>query len=135
MASTFCQILKKSVSSIFSYVGEVDLNSRPDWENAIHVLEKSSATFFRSNHPQDNDSLLMEPIHHLLNNIPAELCEKKSFNTEITRCRAFLNLLSWIPKGHLSSKSFSLYATSILNIDRYITPSPFLLFLTDFKCL
>ncbi|PHU19260.1 hypothetical protein BC332_10411 [Capsicum chinense] len=120
MASTFCQILKKSVSSIFSYVGEVDLNSRPDWENAIHVLEKSSATFFRSNHPQDNDSLLMEPIHHLLNNIPAELCEKKSFNTEITRCRAFLNLLSWIPKGHLSSKSFSLYATSILNIDRLV---------------
>lgn len=121
MASRFCQILKKSVSSIFSYVGEVDINSSPDWENAVHVLEKSSTTFFRRVHPQDNDSLLIEPIHHLLNNIPAEACEKEltpNFNTEITRCRAFLNLLSWIPKGHLSSKSFSLYATSILNIDR-----------------
>ncbi|MCD7466363.1 hypothetical protein HAX54_002987 [Datura stramonium] len=122
MASIFCQILKKSVSSIFSYVGEVDLNSTPDWENALHVLEKSSTTFFRSNCPQDNDSLLIEPIHHFLNDIPAEPCEKElsSFNTEITRCRTFLNLLSWIPKGHLSSKAFSLYATSILNIDRLI---------------
>ncbi|XP_016491227.2 uncharacterized protein LOC107810906 isoform X3 [Nicotiana tabacum] len=122
MASRFCQILKKSVSSIFSYVGEVDINSSPDWENAVHVLEKSSTTFFRCDHPQD-DSLLIEPIHHLLNGIPAEACEKErtpNFNTEITRCRAFLNLLSWIPKGHLSSKSFSLYATSILNIDRLV---------------
>lgn len=124
MASIFCQILKKSVSSIFSYVGEVDLNSTPDWENAIHVLEKSSTTFFRSNHPQDNDSLLIEPIHHLLSDIPVEPCEKElsPFNTEITRCRAFLDLLSWIPKGHLSLKSFSLYVTSILNIDRYYHP-------------
>ncbi|XP_059295401.1 uncharacterized protein LOC132048725 [Lycium ferocissimum] len=114
MASRFCQILKKSVSSIFSYVGDVDLDSSPDWDNAIHVLEKSS-TNFRHNHPQENDSLL--------NDIPAEPCEKElspTFNTEITRCRAFLNLLSWIPKGHLSSKSFSLYATSILNIDRLV---------------
>ncbi|CAN4125104.1 unnamed protein product [Withania somnifera] len=122
MASILCQILKKSVSSIFSYVGEVDLNSTPDWENAIHALEKSSPTFFRSNHPQDNDSLLIEPIHHLLNDIAAEPCEKElsPSDTEITRCRAFLNLLSWIPKGHLSSKSFSLYVTSILNIDRLV---------------
>ncbi|XP_055808091.1 uncharacterized protein LOC129876632 [Solanum dulcamara] len=122
LASIFCQILKKSVSTIFSYVGEVDLKSTPDWEKAIHVLEKSSTRFFRSNHPQDNDSLLIEPIHHLLSDIPAEPCEKElsPFNTEITRCRAFLNLLSWIPKGHLSSKSFSLYVTSILNIDRLV---------------
>lgn len=122
MASIFCQILKKSVSPIFSYVGEVDLNSTPDWENAIHVLEKSSTTFFRSNHPQDNESLLIEPIRLLLNDIPAEPSEKEliPFNAEITGCRAFLNLLSWIPKGHLSSKSFSLYATSILNIDRLV---------------
>ncbi|KAH0721602.1 hypothetical protein KY289_006942 [Solanum tuberosum] len=122
MASIFCQILKKSVSSIFSHVGEVDLNGTPDWENAIHMLEKSSTTFFRSNHPQDNDSLLIEPIHHLLNDIPAELCEKElsPINAEITRCREFLNLLSWIPKGHLRSKSFSRYATSILNIDRLV---------------
>lgn len=121
MASVFCQILKKSVSSIFSYVGEVDVNGAPDWENAILMLEKSSTIFFRSNHPQDNDSLLIEPVHHLLNDIPAELIEKEPspLNAEITRCRAFLNLLSWIPKGHLSSKSFSRYATSILNIDRY----------------
>ncbi|KAJ8533695.1 hypothetical protein K7X08_007019 [Anisodus acutangulus] len=115
MASRFCQILKKSVSSIFSYVGEVDLDSSPDWENAIHVLQKSSTTFSRLNHPQDNDTLL--------NDIPDEPCEKElspTFNTEITRCRTFLNLLSWIPKGHLSSKSSSLYATSILNIDRLV---------------
>ncbi|XP_010327418.1 uncharacterized protein [Solanum lycopersicum] len=122
MASVFCQILKKSVSSIFSYVGEVDVNGAPDWENAILMLEKSSTIFFRSNHPQDNDSLLIEPVHHLLNDIPAELIEKEPspLNAEITRCRAFLNLLSWIPKGHLSSKSFSRYATSILNIDRLV---------------
>ncbi|KAM1106587.1 hypothetical protein TB2_003337 [Malus domestica] len=39
---------------------------------------------------------------------------------KFTACRSLLNLLCHMPKGHLTSKSISLYVSSILNLERLL---------------
>ncbi|KAL2455481.1 Nucleolar 27S pre-rRNA proCES [Forsythia ovata] len=106
MASRYCRILQKSVSSIFAST-EVDLSSSPDWVEVIRAVENSSNV-------QNGDLLWTER-----NRDPAE----KGTNIEFAKCRSLLKLLNWMPKEYISSRSTSLYITCILNLERLLVGS------------
>ncbi|XP_019169327.1 PREDICTED: uncharacterized protein LOC109165139 isoform X1 [Ipomoea nil] len=124
MTSILCQTLEKSVASLFSSLGDANLDSPPDWRKVVDALEDSSAMALRDKNRKNTHLLWVEAFSHLFN-LPAEQSEKKSpfHKIEFTTCQTVLNLLSWIPKGYLSSKSFSRYATSILNLEWLVVGS------------
>ncbi|VFQ82974.1 unnamed protein product [Cuscuta campestris] len=118
MASVLCLTLEKVVASVFSSSENANLNFPSDWRKVVEALEESSTAVGDKN-GKSVHSLWKNAISHLLN-IPAEHSKKKQspfHKVEFTISRGVLNFLSWMPKGHLSSKSCSRYATSILNLE------------------
>ncbi|XAR73298.1 hypothetical protein NMG60_11007218 [Bertholletia excelsa] len=122
MASRFCQILQKSVSAIFSNIGEVNLKSSPNWPEFLSVLENFSG----NKHVMD-DCTSMKTL-----NWSSKMQHKKggreqkssdSHRGKFTDCEALLNFLCWMPKGCSSSKSLSLYTTYLINSERLVLGS------------
>uniref|UniRef100_A0A5B7BNV3 Nucleolar 27S pre-rRNA processing Urb2/Npa2 C-terminal domain-containing protein n=1 Tax=Davidia involucrata TaxID=16924 RepID=A0A5B7BNV3_DAVIN len=126
MASRVFRILEKSILPIFSNFGEVDLNSSPNWPEVLSALDNSSNVVSGNMHVM-NDCSVAEPISHSFNKLPTECCkEHKLFpsnSTEFTTCQSLLKFLCWMPKGYLNSRSFLLYATYILNLERLVVGS------------
>nr|GEX95570.1 hypothetical protein [Tanacetum cinerariifolium] len=91
MASRFCNFLEELVSPLFSNGENIDLQAQPDWSVILSSLEISK----RCSEQEDDPSIRM--IY--------------------TVCQSSLNFLSWMPNRCLSSKSFSLYATCIVNLE------------------
>lgn len=108
MASRFCKVLEKSVLAIFGNAGGVDLKLSANWPAFLSFLDDSSMT---------------EPISHSSKKLPVKhRKEQQSFLSRIvafTDCQTLLNFLCWMPKGYSNFKSLSLYATYILNVERY----------------
>lgn len=108
MASRFCKVLEKSVLVIFGNAGGVDLKLSANWPAFLSFLDDSSMT---------------EPISRSSKKLPMKhRKEQQSFLSRIvafTDCQTLLNFLCWMPKGYSNSKSLSLYATYILNVERY----------------
>ncbi|XP_011088507.1 uncharacterized protein LOC105169716 isoform X2 [Sesamum indicum] len=109
MASRFCRILQKSVSSIFATSG-VELSESPDWGEVISAFSNLSDV-------QIGVSSWIKP-----NMVPAESCNKQ-IDVNFATCQCLLNLLKRMPEEHLSSKSSSLYITHILNLERLLVGS------------
>ncbi|KAK4437698.1 hypothetical protein Salat_0103800 [Sesamum alatum] len=109
MASRFCRILQKSVSSIFATSG-VELSESPDWGKVISAFSNLSDV-------QNGASSWIKP-----NMVPAESCNKQ-IDVDFATCQCLLNLLKRMPEEHLSSKSSSLYITNILNLERLLVGS------------
>ncbi|GFP85951.1 hypothetical protein PHJA_000738900 [Phtheirospermum japonicum] len=99
MASRFCRILQKSVSSIFDASG-VDLSETPDWGKVISAFENFSDVQITAD----------------------EFCNNH-INAEFTTCQRLLFLLMRMPEEYLSLKSSSLYITYILNLERLLVGS------------
>ncbi|CAH9144191.1 unnamed protein product [Cuscuta epithymum] len=124
MASVLCRTLEKSVASLYSSSDDANLNSPPDWRKILDALEISS-TASRDRNGKSLRSLWIKALSHVLI-LPAEHSKKKLsyFNeVEFSNCQGVLNLLSWMPKGYLSSKSFSRYRTCILNLEWLVVGS------------
>lgn len=100
MASRFCQILQKSVRSIFTNSG-VDLSEPPVWSTAMSAVENIS------------------DLSALMNNmVPVESSNEQP-NDFLDRCQCLLTLLMRMPEEFLRLKSSSLYINYILNLERY----------------
>lgn len=108
MASRFCKVLEKSVLAIFGDAGGVDLKLSANWPAFLSFLDDSSVT---------------EPISRSSKKLPVKhRKEQQSFlprTVAFGDCQTLLNFLCWMPKGYSNSKSLSLYATYILNVERY----------------
>ncbi|XP_057965698.1 uncharacterized protein LOC131156202 [Malania oleifera] len=128
-ASRFCRILEKIILEIFcdSSYGDVDFNSPPSWQKVLSTLDNSSAVFSGNKPFSHGCSLLEKPSSSSCNKLPEECCQEHKapavISMEIKTCQSLLSLLCWMPKGYSSSRSFSLYATYILNLERLVVGS------------
>lgn len=114
--------MKNLLSSIVddAYATCVDLNSIPDWSEILTALEKRNAVYMDSH-------VLHVPPSMSASDLQIKKASVLSFKPEITSCESLLNLLRKIPEVHLTTKSFSQYATCILHLERSVCP-PFFLF-------
>ncbi|XP_071935336.1 uncharacterized protein [Coffea arabica] len=105
IASTFCQILEASLSSISADFGEGYLSSQHDWSEIIRALRN-----------------LSNIIHAKKSAKNAEICRIEdvapSSNAEYALCNSLLNFLSWMPKEILGPKSFQSFANCILKLEQ-----------------
>ncbi|KAL8556229.1 hypothetical protein ACS0TY_003869 [Phlomoides rotata] len=104
LASRFCQILQKSVRSIFTNSG-VNLSKSPVWSAAMSAIE---------NIP-DLGALTWKKYHM----VPVESCNEQP-NDFLDRCQCLLSLLMRMPEEFLRLKSSSLYINYILNLERFL---------------
>lgn len=108
---------------MFPNLENVDLDLLPNWSEIIDALEKTSRTdVFSGKHPKNK---------WIKRN--SYSCNKKELSPSSIKYASWLSLLSllnWMPKGYLNSKSFSLLATCILNLERYASflLLPFIMF-------
>ncbi|XP_021819976.1 uncharacterized protein LOC110761732 [Prunus avium] len=125
-ASTFCRALEKSTLPLISDFssGNFDFQSSPDWPKVLNSLESSSVVVSCKNHYIFDCSSAASPVTHSSD----ELCkgsfkEQKDLQLTIMKfiaCQSLLNLLCCMPKSHFNSRAFSLYVTSILNLERLV---------------
>ena len=104
--------------------GNVDLNSLPNWPEVLDALDKSSVNISSNKHVTYDSLSDSNPIAHSSDKLPTEICKEQealpSISKEVTACQSLLNLLCWMPKGYLNSRSLLLCATYILNLERYV---------------
>ncbi|XP_040369829.1 uncharacterized protein LOC112186617 isoform X2 [Rosa chinensis] len=112
-AKRFCRALEKSTLPFISDFpsGNVKFKSSPNWPNVLSDLENSSLAISCNK-------------LNVFDCSSASSCtgqnSQPSTIMKFTACQSLLNLLSCMPKGHLDTRSFSRYVTSILNLERII---------------
>ncbi|KAI3780909.1 hypothetical protein L2E82_10902 [Cichorium intybus] len=108
MASRFCQFLGELVSPLFNNGDTIELQEECNWPEVLSSLEISSVVEKDSSNPLSIK----------------KSCSKQEVDQSnqiiYTTCENSLDFLSWMPKRWINSKSFSLYATCILNLERRI---------------
>lgn len=115
LASRFCNLLEKSILPLF---GDVKLNMSPKWKEGLSALENSYVVLSRKSSTCD-ELTGGKPASHLLSEMAADI-SRESTAVKFTACQSLLRLLCWMPKGYINSKSFSLYVTSTLNLERLV---------------
>ncbi|KFK29569.1 hypothetical protein AALP_AA7G151800 [Arabis alpina] len=100
LAPSFTHVLKTTAETFFmDFTEEVNFDSPPDWSEVLIMLESSIA----------NQSEAFVEGH-----IP------QLDNHKFTACQNLLNLLYGMPKEYMNEKSFQLYATYVLDFERFI---------------
>lgn len=119
MASRFCRLLEKSVLPLFSDFsnGDVDLNQSPNWQEALSALENTSMVVSGSKPITYNKFSEGKLTSDILCEMPANISRELT-GMKFTACQSLLSFLCWMPKGYMNSRSFSLYATHLLNLER-----------------
>ncbi|XP_021285690.1 uncharacterized protein LOC110417585 isoform X2 [Herrania umbratica] len=124
LASSFCHALENSVLLLFSDSSVRDLNfkSLAVWPEVLSTLDSSSAVVC-SRRDVKHDSATRS-IPNSSDRLPSEISMKqKAFpieNVKFKDCQSLLNLLCWMPKGYLNSKSFSQLTAYVLNLERIV---------------
>lgn len=122
LTSTFCCILKESLSPLLSFSSDVDFDSLPDWSDVLTELEKAQVVGKNGIRG-----------HYGGSGVEIDVCQSKFLprvshkGLEVSPVKfveidSLLNLLCWIPKGYGSSKSFAVYTVFILNVERLLVP-------------
>ncbi|KAG2705884.1 hypothetical protein I3760_05G076500 [Carya illinoinensis] len=125
-ASRFCRVLEKSVSPLLRDFSSsnVDLNSSPHWPEVLGALDKSPVNISSKEHVTYDNLSDSKLIVHSSDKLPTKICRGKnalpSTSANFTACQSLLNLLCWMPKGYLNSRSLLLYATYLLNLERLV---------------
>jgi hypothetical protein len=88
----------------------------PKWKEGLSALENSYVVLGRKSSTCD-ELTGGKPASHLLSEMAADI-SRESTAVKFTACQSLLRLLCWMPKGYINSKSFSLYVTSTLNLER-----------------
>lgn len=96
---------------MFPNLEKVDLDLLPNWSEIIDALETSCTDVFSGEHPKNK--------WMKRNSYSCNKEELSPSSIKYASWLSLLNLLNWIPKGYLNSKSLSLLATCILNLERY----------------
>ncbi|XP_010268229.1 PREDICTED: uncharacterized protein LOC104605241 [Nelumbo nucifera] len=120
LTSRFCRTLEKSISPflICTSFKSFDFNLPPDWGTDVSMLENLNST-----HGMHDGSSLSEPdSFQSCLSIEHHNGEKASSLTsmELTACQNLLDLLCWMPKCHANSRSLLIYATYILNLEKFV---------------
>ncbi|KAK9941677.1 hypothetical protein M0R45_007374 [Rubus argutus] len=112
-AKRFCRALKKSTVPIISDFssGNGKFKSSPNWPEVLSELENAAVavSYNKLNVFDCSSASSCKGQNSLLSTI-----------MKFTACQSLLNLLSCMPKGHLNSRSFSRFVTSILNLERIV---------------
>ncbi|EXB36837.1 hypothetical protein L484_003222 [Morus notabilis] len=124
-ASRFCRALEKSVLHFVSNsFANVDFKSSPNWPEVLSDLENSVAIVSRNQNGMYDCFSAAKPVTcssgKLLTENDKEPKALLLTSMELTASQNLLSLLTWIPKGFFSSRSFSLLLTSILNLERLV---------------
>lgn len=98
MAARFCKFLEELVSPLFRNGVDINLQAQPNWLGVLNSLKIPSVVSIKKRSSEQE----VDP----------------SVRTVYTVCESSLCFLSWMPKRCMSSKSFTLYATCILNLER-----------------
>lgn len=107
---------------IGDFDGNVDFKSLPNWSEVLSALANSSAivTSYQQG-MRDCFSTTIQATNSSDKSLTQSCKESKSLpsiSKKYTASQCLLSLLSWMPKGFLGSRSFSLLVTSILNLER-----------------
>lgn len=119
MPSRFCRELKASSLSFF-----LDINtSSANWMEMIATLESLTTSVCSEKRTPDDNALLAKAVDPSSDMLHIEDCKLKSdssqSNVRFRDCQHLINLLCWMPKGNISARSFSLYTTCVLKLERY----------------
>lgn len=103
MAPSFSHVLKTTAETFFKdFTEEVNFDSPPDWSEVLILLESSIA----------NLSGKLQSEAFVEAHVP-QLDSRK-----FTACQNLLNLLCGMPKEYMNKKSFQLYASYVLDLER-----------------
>ena len=92
---------------------DVDLNSLPNWQEVLGAVG-SLPIAARGSKIATYDGLSEEkPLFKMAADHFTE-----STSMRFVACQSLLSLLCWLPKGYMNSRSFSLHATYLLNLER-----------------
>ncbi|XP_048420292.1 uncharacterized protein LOC103958506 [Pyrus x bretschneideri] len=125
-ASSFCRALENSTVQFISDFssGDCDFKSSPNWVKVLNDLENSSVVVSSNKHNVFDRSSIANPVTGASDKLLTGSCKEQEALPltimKFTACQSLLNLLCHMPKGHLSSRSISLYVTSILNLERLL---------------
>eukprot|EP00257_Ricinus_communis_P021427 XP_015580921.1 uncharacterized protein LOC8285148 [Ricinus communis] len=124
LASRFCHLLKNSVLAIFNdfSIMDVDINSFPNWQEVLSTVGSLPMAILESKHVTFDELSEERPISPLSSKIAADN-SMESPDMKFRACQSLLKLLCWLPKGYMNSRSFSIYVTYLLNLERYIISS------------
>ncbi|XVF00942.1 hypothetical protein REPUB_Repub04eG0045700 [Reevesia pubescens] len=122
--SRFCHALENMVLLLFSdsSVSDGNFNSLPHWPEVLSALDNSSAVVSSRRYVKHDSTT--RSISNSSDGLASEISIKQKAsplkNVKFKDCKSLLNLLCWMPKGYLSSKSFSKLATCVLNLERIV---------------
>lgn len=103
MAPSFAHVLKTTAETFFKdFTEEVDFDSPPDWSEVLVLLESLVA----------NLSGRLQSEAFVEGHVP------QLDNQKFTACQNLLNLLCGMPKEYMNMKSFQLYASYVLDLER-----------------
>lgn len=103
MAPSFLHVLKTTAEIFFKdFTEEVNFDSPPDWSEVLVLLENSIAKL-----PGKIQSEAFLEAH-----------VSQLDNRKLTACQKLLNLLCGMPKEYMNKKSFQLYASYVLDLER-----------------
>lgn len=111
-------MLEKSAVALFfdDASPDIDFSLSPDWAELLVALEES----LENSRWKQFGVHAMKPMFHSfessLDDPNGGVFHVTSRNFAI--CHNLLRFLCWMPKGYLNSRSFRLYVTYVLNIER-----------------
>ncbi|CAH2077504.1 unnamed protein product [Thlaspi arvense] len=104
LAPSFSHVLKTTAESFFKdFTEEVNFDSPPDWSEVLILLESSVANLSGK---LQSEAFVEAHVPHL-------------DNRKFTTCQNLLNLLCGMPKEYMNKKSFQLYASFVLDLERF----------------
>ncbi|KAK5842278.1 uncharacterized protein LOC108466921 [Gossypium arboreum] len=119
LSSRFCHALENLALLLFgnSSVSDRNFNSFPVWSEVLSTLDNSPAVVSGRRYVKHDSAT--RSISNSCNEQSSMNPTSLPFKT-VKDCKSLLNLLCWMPKGFLSSKSFSKLATCVLHLDQLV---------------
>lgn len=103
MASSFSHVLTTTAETFFKdFTEEVNFDTPADWSEVFILLESSVANL--------SGKLQSEAF------VEAHVLQLD--NRKFTACQNLLNLLCGMPKEYMNKKSFQIYASNVLDLER-----------------
>uniref|UniRef100_A0A1J3D896 Nucleolar 27S pre-rRNA processing Urb2/Npa2 C-terminal domain-containing protein n=1 Tax=Noccaea caerulescens TaxID=107243 RepID=A0A1J3D896_NOCCA len=105
MASSFSHVLTTTAETFFKdFTEEVNFDTPADWSEVFILLESSVANL--------SGKLQSEAF------VEAHVLQLD--NRKFTACQNLLNLLCGMPKEYMNKKSFQIYASNVLDLERFV---------------
>lgn len=104
----------------------------------ICTLERLTNSVCSGKRTPDDSAPLAKTVNHSSDMLYTEDCKWKGdssrSNLSFRACQHLIDLLCWMPKGNFSSRSFSLYTTHVLKLERYAFFCSFLALFSYQRC-